>query len=539
MKMKKCASLLLAVVLLAACMPFGMAENMWEMEARSLNFNKYGNGIALRLEDQEHYRLIRPDGTVLVDESAGYISMTNSYAQPFFEVEVASDDGVHDTGLIDGDGKVLVPAEYADIEVINAKWQAGVRLVPSAAEEKDYTFSNWSTGEKLFFRVDTVDFFFEGQKAGTLARADYSQSMTAYGDYICVTNTARERVFYNSKMEKSPYETKYSGEYDKVYSKGKTTYFHQGTGQQAFTAGCTLTEDEVEMAYVYENGSILDLQGNVVGTAKEYDTVRDFSNGYALVRHDKLYGLMDVSGKEVIALGYDELSNYEDNLLGFGYISAVKDGKFGFLDANGNVTCEFKYAKDVVSNRSTFATVKDLDGSIIVLTAGGGELPEHYADVMVPSYDGSMAFVAENADGEYSVVDIFGNTLLPFSDEWNYVNLGVDGKVAVVDMGSRKYRVYQFDGAAQPAAAQPAATQAPAASGGLLSGLGPVEVKDDPAQDTGWTCENGHAGNTANFCGECGAKKPAEAPAACTGCGYEFGESAPKFCPNCGQAVAK
>ncbi|MBQ4640419.1 MAG: WG repeat-containing protein [Clostridia bacterium] len=527
--MKKWLVLVLAAMLLAV-MPLAMAENVWDVEAREMNFNKIGNGIALRLPDSNYFRLVRADGTVVVDESTCYTGMTAVYDQPFFEVEVESADGVHNTGLIDGDGRVLVPAEYADIEVVSAKWQAGVKLVPSSAEEKDYTYSNWSTGEKKFFRIDTVDFYFEGQKAGTLARADYSSSISAYGNYICVTNTARERIFYNSKMEKSPYEAEYSGEYDEVYKNRAYTYYHQGTGQQAFVPGCTLTADEVEQAYMYEAGKILDLQGNVVATCKEYDIVRDFSGEYTLVREDKMYGLMDLQGNEVIPLEYDELSNYEDELLKYGYISAVKDGKFGFLDAQGNVTCEFKYAKDAVSNRGTFATIKNLDGTIIVLSAAAGELPEHYADVTMPSYEGSLAFVAENEAGEYSVVDLYGNTLLPFSGDWRYINLGQDGTVAVVSLGSRQYKVYQFDGQAQPAAQQPQA-------GGLLGSLTPVEVQ--PVDDGSWTCENGHGGNTAKFCGECGAKKPEEKPAACTGCGYAFGESTPKFCPECGQAVAQ
>ena len=48
-----------------------------------------------------------------------------------------------------------------------------------------------------------------------------------------------------------------------------------------------------------------------------------------------------------------------------------------------------------------------------------------------------------------------------------------------------------------------------------------------------WTCENGHSGNTGNFCSECGAKRPENLK--CPVCGYEppVGEN-PKFCQECG-----
>lgn len=57
----------------------------------------------------------------------------------------------------------------------------------------------------------------------------------------------------------------------------------------------------------------------------------------------------------------------------------------------------------------------------------------------------------------------------------------------------------------------------------------------DSDEDGSWTCENGHSGNTGNFCTECGSPKPV-AKAACASCGYEFEGETPKFCPNCGAA---
>lgn len=58
----------------------------------------------------------------------------------------------------------------------------------------------------------------------------------------------------------------------------------------------------------------------------------------------------------------------------------------------------------------------------------------------------------------------------------------------------------------------------------------------EPAGDEGWTCENGHSGNTGNFCTTCGSPRPEEPakPAFCPNCGAALGENAGNFCPNCG-----
>ena len=519
--MKRIFAFLLLAALLLSLSPASFADvvDSRSFSAREVNLNSVTNTIAIREEDSQYFKLINAQGDVLVPESAGYITMTPRSGTSFFKVEAASDDGIHDDGLIDSDGSVIVPAEYADINLISARWQAGVRLVPCEADDKDYTFSNFMTGEKVFLRIDSVDFFFDGQKVGTLSRSEYGGgSCQAYGAYVCVTNTARERIFYNAGMEKSSRPAEYSGEFDSVYKDGKTSYFHQGSGQQAFVPECTLDPGDLENPYLYDRGKLYDLQGNLVFTPPQnYESVRAFKNGYSIVRMNGYTGVLSIDGTEVIEPIYDSIGYSEDMPFAYGYISAVKDGKFGFLDLNGNVTCPFVYSEDIVRNKITFATVKDLDGTTIVLSAAVGELPERYEDVSFPGgYDnGCLAFVAEKAGGQLGVVDIYGETQIPFSDEYRSIELSKDGTVAVISLGSRQYMLCLLDITA-PAPGAPA----PAA----------------PSGDGSWTCANGHSGNTGNFCSECGAPRPSADK--CASCGYEFGDSTPKFCPNCGQPVS-
>ena len=511
--------LLLAILLVAMAVSAGAETQVREVKARDIQVSRLTDVLAIREDGADYYKLITADGQDLTGAIYSDIRPISEY--PLFKVSARSSvDGVHDEGLLDAQGNVIIPAECADIAIVSDRWQAGVKLVPSEADDKDYTFTNLSNGEKSFYRIDTVDFFFDGQKVGTLDRSAYGENYaTAHGAYICVTNRSREHVYYNSRMEKSPYKSDYSGEYDSQYKNGKTIYTHQGSGQVAFDPACTLQPDEVENPYVYDRGVLYGLQGQeVFRPAQNYDSIRPFVDGYAPVSMNRYYGVIDEQGNEVIPVEYDELSyNFP---VKYGYIGAVKDDKFGFLDLKGNVTCDFTYSKEIVKDRGTFATITNLDGTTIVLSAAVGELPEHYADVEIPGYNGCMAFIAENTNGEKGVVDLYGNTVIPFSEDYRYIYLNNDATVAVVNLESRDYRIYQLD-IQKPAAAE--APEAPAGAAGAENA-------------EGWTCENGHSGNTGKFCTECGAPMPAQ-KAACASCGFEFEDGqTPKFCPNCGAA---
>lgn len=515
--MKKLFSAMcIAAVMLLGCVAVMGDEGVTQISARDIVVNRYTDVLGFRGADSDYYCLIDADGNPITEEI--YSGMMYVYDLPYFKVETPnSADGIHRYGVIDDQGNTIVPTEYADISVISDRWIAGITLTPSEADDKDYTISDWSTSEKTFYRIDQVDFFYRGEKVGSLPRSDYDGYVTAHGDYISVADRKKARFFYNSRFEKSPVSSDMSSEYDVQYKNGKTFYTHNGTGTAAFTEGCTLTPEEVESAYIYDKGVVYNLQGEeVFKTAQNYDMVRNFQDGYAIVSMNRKYGLIDLEGNEIIPVEYDNVGNYTEHPFKFGYISAVKDGKFGFLDKNAQVTCDFTYSADAVSDQGTFGKIQDLDGSVIVLSAAAGVLPEHYQDVTFPGNSGCMCFVGRNEANEYTLVDLYGNTVIPYSD--NSIEVNAAGTVAVVKTDSREYEIHHLDIAApeQAVSAEPASSAEPAEAGAET-----------------WTCENGHEGNTGKFCTECGAKRLDKCPE----CGYEFDGPAPKFCPECGTAL--
>ena len=485
----------------------------------------------IMLEDTNHYYILATaDGVPLSDASAKYTSMSDMGHTPFFKVEVASEDGIHDEGVIDASGREIVPPVYADVSAINDHWVTGVKLVASSADDKDYTFTNYSTNEKFFFRIDTVDFFYDGQKVGTLDRSLYDGYPGAHGAYVQVTTREKQRRFYDAATF-TGVDAEYSTEFTEVYQNGKYSVIHNPTGQTAFAPGCTVDPATTERGLWHDHGVLYDVQGNVAGeSAHVYDYVT-FNEGYYSVKFDGKYGVMDGTGAEIIPVAFDGVG-YNLGSLDYGYLSVVIDGKFGFVDAQGNVTCQTSYAEDIVRDKGTFATVQNLDGSTIVLSAAVGELSEHFADTYFANSDGCRAFVATNAAGEKAVIGLNGEALIPFSADYKTLTVSRDGTTVLAGLGGRTWKIFRFDpsacdvSGAAPAPEAPEAEAAPEAE--------PEAPADEPET---WTCENGHEGNTGKFCTECGAPRPepAEDDGTWT-CENGHEGNTGNFCPECGAA---
>ncbi|MDR3267268.1 MAG: WG repeat-containing protein [Tannerella sp.] len=83
----------------------------------------------------------------------------------------------------------------------------------------------------------------------------------------------------------------------------------------------------------------IDKEGNVVIDFK-FDKAFTFLKGAAFVEANSLCGFIGKNGELLTeSVAYEGFTNfYRDNLIG-----AVKDGKFGFIDAKGNVVIDFKY----------------------------------------------------------------------------------------------------------------------------------------------------------------------------------------------------
>ena len=505
--MKKLFACLLALALALGCTA-GLAEtSSFNLDYRNVDVAQSGENLIVY--DGSAYYLADANGQKITKQ--GFASIYESSDYGLYRVTARNSvDGVHNRGVMNANGEIVVPMLYGKVEVISTRWVAGMKYADGDTSKDP----------------SSVDIYYKGSLVGTLDGSQYYFSY-GHGDYVAIRGKDTSYVHYNKNFEISPYAVSGSSEYDSKYSNRSYTYYHQGSGQKAFVPGCTLTDDEVECNRVVVNGQVLDLQGNVVANlAQNYDYISAYfrADDYARVQRYGKYGRIRISdGAEVIAPTYNELSySYvaNDLLPGGGLIYAVQDEKGGFVLFNGAIGCNFPYANSAISERSPFATVKDLSGGYIVLSGLVGELPGRFKDISVRS--NCPVFCATDNDGNKGLIGLNGETLIPFEDDHS-VYFNRQGTLAVRYLGyGNGYRVYHID---------------PADPYRLASAPAPAGNDPEPelpAEDGTWTCSNGHTGNTGKFCPECGEPRPV-LDVTCPGCGtvYPAG-SVPKFCPECG-----
>lgn len=436
MKLRSFSAALLVLMLILGLYSSALADSTvassFELEARDVVFNKITNTMGVVKADASTYVLMDAAGNELTTEP--YIYMDEDEA--FFEVMIAED--TNGMGLIDGFGKEVMPMQYGDIECISDRWQLGVVLVEATADNYDYK----SLFGGAFYLVDHYDLYFKGTMVGSFERLGY-KSATAYGNYIFIRDADGNYSAYDSAMNKSAYEVEYSNEYRDDYK--NDAIYHVASNQQAFTAGCTLTEDDVQQSIWYDSGKFYDLQGNVIFEEQSrYDYVSDFAGDYARVKAGDYYGLIDREGNEVIPCEYDEIS-CNDVYFASGYQVVVKGGKLGYVNLKGEVTCDFVYDKSVGSTFSSpYNQIKNLDGTIILLSGAAGELPVHYKEVARSFVDTCPLAAVVNTDGLGGVIDVNGKEVVAFDSAYDSMydfEISNDGTLVVCNQGSRMYTV--------------------------------------------------------------------------------------------------
>lgn len=510
--MRKLACILAALVL--ALLPIvSLADMVVVSETtleRSPSLNAASNTYIARVDGG--YALFDKKGNAL---TAAYGNMGSKWNGTF--LQVVNEDGLNNLGLLNANGGVIMPLQYADIKIESDKWQIGIILTPTEDTNGDY-----HDRDNKQFNILQADFYFDGALVGSLPREDYAdvRFTSTKGNYICIRKSNGGFWLSNTFARVDyPEDAYYTSEYEDRYKKG---VFHNPTGQQAFVPGCTLTSDEVLQDIWYNNErNFVDLQGNVIASGI-YDSFKFCGGEYGKVAFDRKYGLVNRQGIEVIPLAYDELGgNAEDNtFFAQGYQVALKDGHVYYLDQNGNVTAAVEDFTLTDSDcrgfydNAPFLVIKNL-GKSMVITAKAGLLSESYEDADYP--ETYQDILAVQKDGLWGCIGLNGETVIPFIFKYT-PDISSDGTMVSGRSDDGEYKLYIL--------AKVESTEAVVTA--------PVDEPAAPAADDGtWICACGQAGNTGKFCPECGAERPAD-KVVCSGCGYEPAGETPKFCPECG-----
>ncbi len=525
-----------------------------------------GNYIA---RTDSGYCLFAPDGSVL---SAPYKSMSAADDGQYIKVQnVSNADNLNCVGLLDAQGKEILPLQYGSIITYYAEdWVFAHVLAPAEGDVGEYSDSK---GNK--YNIQSTDVVYKGQMIGTLSREEYQAAfrVTDRGPSIFIRISDQKGYWLNSDFTRL-YVTDDSyidtSEYSWGYNK---PVIHNPTQQQAFTASCTLTPDDVKQHVWYDekNAQILDLQGNVLAQNINCNRATYRVNYMELETNSYKYsGIMTFDGQVIVPSQYEYIAHNYNGYFRSGYNAVIDDkGNLYFYDEAGNITASAEYELSYndykgFTYNAPMVHVKNM-GKYMIITATHGTLPEVFEEVVTCGE--LQKIMAVKKDGMWGVIDMAGNTVVPF--EYTYTpDISDDGMVILCQKSYNEYLLHQlsYGGASSVPSSwtetkvsgqEEADAEIVLAEGAWECTCGVItngkfcpecgSKKPEPtatpeptpapvADDGSWTCTCGSV-NAGKFCPECGTKKPEATPVPepqCASCGYKPEGATPKFCPECG-----
>jgi hypothetical protein len=154
---------------------------------------------------------------------------------------------------------------------------------------------------------------------------------------------------------------------------------------------------------------------------KPYDAVGRFKEGLAAVSNNKKWGFVDKTGKETIALTFDNCNGFSEGLAGVNKGATIEysfpqGGKWGFIDKTGKQVVPCKY-DDAGSFTEGMASV-NVGGKASIFGAKGGKwgfIDKTGKEVIPPVYDAVYDFANGQAwvtkDGRSYYIDKTGKEI--------------------------------------------------------------------------------------------------------------------------------
>lgn len=406
--MKKALTLLLALALCLCLAGCALAEVTLTGVAALSDAYWISNSSLLRVESGNGYHVLRVDGTDLTGEAYG----RNIEYKFGYVVASHVNAGLNAVGAFDELGSNVIPFEYGLVEILSADWAVAIKLQTASGDVYDYTSSSDSTKHYI---IDSVDIYNLKKRAcvATLAREGYKDADDVYN-------------VINIEDRTTGVITSYDADFNAL-----------GTVKYSFS------DDYVtpELITYRENGryGLKDAQGNIV-MEPSYYSINDFYGDYATVYDGDKYGLIDKTGKLIVPMQFDSVRrNYygpydpktgEYSYEAAGYFCVISDGKVGFVNSNGEVTCEPKYSEKILDIYGAAALYTDMENNLHLLSADGVDTTIDYKSFYCLDGSSGLLFKSTNEDYDYGVVDWHGNVVLPC--EYSSINLSGDGKYLLV-----------------------------------------------------------------------------------------------------------
>jgi len=404
------------------------------------------------------YELIDPYGEVILPVNE---AISSYEANGYFVV--IEERGVNKAGLLDSEGTLVIPYAYSDFTIISDRYCIAVILEETDGDDYDYASGWFGTGSDRYL-VSAYDFYDLETSAviGSLERSDYRRSIKVFPDgFLTEARNGTDRWFDLSLNFVKEGEKSYFSQYEAFDSTDA------GIVRAGMEPGELLLEGNYTVSSVVKgdnfcvirSGSggygLMDAQGNIVIPCGEYRDIQHCDGEYAVVstrdNSDQYrYGIYRIGEGLAVPCEYEKfewLHTPKSTHIANGYAMAVLDGKVGYVDMNGEVTCPIKYSPNNIEVLGSSFLVTDFDGSYHIIAADGAQTKVDYKELHKYSNNTAGRLIAaQNADDLWGLIDSHGNPVTEFIQSSAYgFSFSQFGDYVVISDKDNNSVVYKID----------------------------------------------------------------------------------------------
>jgi len=308
------------------------------------NFYSSNAGVYYRNDDNKLYGVVSKEG--LNDTGAIYTSCTPFSS--FFEVSYKKIENyknaseVNSRGLVDCNGRVIIPCEYAKFSKLNDKYIQAIAVTEITSGD-DYFLSYSSTNEKILYNAKWCVYNVETGTKVPGVSGNKNISVYAYGNYISYYDENGDKAVVDGKGNKLPENSKLfnngcytvEGKIGDLYdTNGKKLFSYDLTGfVPVSSSGKYLNSSgKYFIAKQYADDvtkyAVMDEKGTIVSSEfkQNIDVV-----GELIESEGKIYNF---KGKNIIAGEYDSIEAEE---IFSKYFMLRQDDDYKIIDIEGNV----------------------------------------------------------------------------------------------------------------------------------------------------------------------------------------------------------
>ena len=199
--------------------------------------------------------------------------------------------------------------------------------------------------------------------------------------------------------------------------------------------------DEFYRVSLHEKYNLLNKKSNTLLCRRWYDSITDFTEGFARIKLNGKYGFIDKTGREICPLKYDLVGNFSE-----GFARIKLNGKYGFIDTIGREICPCKY--DAAGNFSEGLAGVRLNYKHGFIDKTGREVIPCKYDYALDFKDG-LAKVELNA--KMGIIDKTGREIYPckYDSIWDFeeglAKVRVNRKWGFIDRTGREVIPCKYD----------------------------------------------------------------------------------------------